>query len=110
MADTGHHRILLVNKEGVVLNVIGGGEKYEAGFVDGSFQDARFHSPQGVTSENRMIYVADTENHAVRQVRIFKCPVLHYFVCLFFLFVNCCVYLDGFGVYSPDFIHHVLGL
>lgn len=85
VADTGHHRILLVSKEGVILNVIGGGEKYEAGFVDGSFQEARFHSPQGVTFENKVIYVADTENHAVRQVRIFKCPVLCKFVCLLFI-------------------------
>ena len=72
VADTGHHRILIINKEGVILNAIGGGVKYEAGFVDGSFQEARFHSPQGVTFENEIIFVADTENHAIRQVRIFQ--------------------------------------
>ena len=69
VADTGHHRILVMSKEGIVLNAVGGGDKYEAGFVDGSFEEARFHSPQGVAVENDIIFVADTENHAVRQVR-----------------------------------------
>ena len=67
VADTGHHRILVMNKDGIILNSIGGGEKREAGFVDGSFQEARFHSPQGVTFEKDIIFVADTENHAIRQ-------------------------------------------
>ena len=71
VADTGHHRILVISKEGIILNVIGGGEKYEAGFVDGSFQEARFHSPQGVSLENEVIFVADTENHAIRQVHYY---------------------------------------
>lgn len=70
VADTGHHRILVINKEGIVLNAIGGGEKHEAGFVDGSFQEARFHSPQGIALEKEIIYVADTENHAIRQASI----------------------------------------
>ena len=69
VTDTGHHRILVMNKEGIVLSAVGGGDKYEAGFVDGSFEEARFHSPQGVAIENDIIFVADTENHAVRQVR-----------------------------------------
>ena len=69
VADTGHHRILVINKEGIILNVIGGGEKCEAGFKDGLVKDARFHSPQGVTFEKEIIFVADTENHAIRQVR-----------------------------------------
>lgn len=80
VADTGHHRILIINKEGVILNAIGGGEKYEAGFVDGSFQEARFHSPQGVNLENEIIFVADTENHAIRQVRIFQFLILIFLV------------------------------
>lgn len=80
VADTGHHRILIINKEGVILNAIGGGEKYEAGFVDGSFQEVRFHSPQGVTLENEIIFVADTENHAIRQVRIFQFLILIFLV------------------------------
>lgn len=68
VADTGHHRILVISKEGIILNAIGGGENFEAGFVDGSFQEARFHSPQGIAIEQEIIYIADTENHAIRQV------------------------------------------
>ena len=68
VADTGHHRILVISKEGIILNAIGGGEKFEAGFVDGSFQEARFHSPQGIAIEQEIIYIADTENHSIRQV------------------------------------------
>lgn len=82
VADTGHHRILVLNKGGIILNVIGGGVKKEAGFVDGSFQEARFHSPQGVTLEKQVIYVADTENHAIRKVR--NIPVFIYFTTCFF--------------------------
>lgn len=69
VADTGHHRLLVINKEGIILNAMRGGEKYEAGFVDGSFREARFHSPQGIAIDKEIIYVADTENHAIRQVR-----------------------------------------
>lgn len=68
VADTGHHRILVISKEGIILNAIGGGENFEVGFVDGSFQEARFHSPQGIAIEQEIIYIADTENHAIRQV------------------------------------------
>lgn len=68
VADTGHHRILVISKEGIILNAIGGGENFEAGFVDGSFQEARFHSPQGIAIEHEIIYIADTDNHAIRQV------------------------------------------
>jgi hypothetical protein len=46
--------------------VIGGDEP---GFLDGTFQDARFHSPQGVVFRSpSLLYIADTENHAIREV------------------------------------------
>lgn len=76
VADTGHHRILLINKEGIILNAIGGGEKHEAGFVNGSFQEARFHSPQGVAFDKEIIFVADTENHAIRKIDLEKGTVI----------------------------------
>ncbi|XP_038071189.1 NHL repeat-containing protein 2-like [Patiria miniata] len=65
VADSGHHRILVTTREGVVLYCIGGTEK---GFVDGSFPEARFHSPQGMVWKDHIIYVADTENHAIRKI------------------------------------------
>ena len=90
VADTGHHRILVITKEGIILNAIGGGEKYEAGFVDGSFQEARFHSPQGIAIENEIIFVADTENHAIRHVsNNFQSSFsVFVFVFVFFFFHN----------------------
>ena len=53
---------------------IGGKEK---GFQDGNLQDARFNSPQGVASHGKILFVADTENHALRQVIL-----LHVFLLL----------------------------
>ncbi|KAK7485866.1 hypothetical protein BaRGS_00022861 [Batillaria attramentaria] len=66
VADTGHHRILLLDRTtGVVQAVIGGKEK---GFHDGSFEEARFSSPQSIASLGNVLFVADTENHVLRKV------------------------------------------
>ena len=66
ISDTGHHRILILDMDGVVETVIGGGS---AGFVDGGFEQAQFNSPQGVAWKGDVIlFVADTENHAIRMV------------------------------------------
>ncbi len=66
IADSNHHRLVAVNEKGKVLEVVGSGF---AGMEDGSFQAARFRSPQGMIAldENRLM-VADTENHALRVV------------------------------------------
>jgi len=47
-----------------VTQVGGGGE----GLKDGSFADALFNRPQGVAynAVKNVLYVADTENHALR--------------------------------------------
>lgn len=44
----------------------------EAGMRDGEGRDAQFNSPQGLAWHNRVLYVADTENHAIRKVRVAK--------------------------------------
>ena len=41
----------------------------EAGMRDGEGRDAQFNSPQGLAWHNGVLYVADTENHAIRKVR-----------------------------------------
>lgn len=66
IADSNHHRLVAVDENGKVLEVVGSGL---AGMEDGSFQAARFRSPQGMIAldENRLM-VADTENHALRVV------------------------------------------
>lgn len=66
VSDTGHNRILVMSSEGVTQHVIGG---TKSGFNDGSFGEALFHAPQGVTMKDEVIFVADTENHAIRKVR-----------------------------------------
>ena len=69
VADTGNHQIVVLNKNGVVIQRIGTGE---SGNEDGSFTTARFFAPQGVAWHANTIFVADTENHVIRQVYIYK--------------------------------------
>ncbi|XP_053548671.1 NHL repeat-containing protein 2 [Bombina bombina] len=65
IADTGHHRILVVRKNGQILHTIGGPG---SGWKDGDFSESAFNSPQGVAINNNIIYVADTENHLIRKI------------------------------------------
>lgn len=69
IADSGHHRIVITTLNGEVLQIAGTGKP---GFTDGAFADAQFTSPQGMTLDrvNQILYVADTENHAVRQLNL----------------------------------------
>ena len=47
--------------------MVGCGKK---GFKDGSFEEASFNNPQGtVFHSSNYIYVADTQNHSIRQVK-----------------------------------------
>ncbi|XP_055593484.1 NHL repeat-containing protein 2 isoform X2 [Uranotaenia lowii] len=66
ISDSGNHRILVIDSEGMVLHRIGG---RKPGFVDGDFRKARFNAPQGVAFQNdHVLYVADNENHAIRKI------------------------------------------
>ncbi|XP_061491929.1 NHL repeat-containing protein 2 isoform X2 [Rhineura floridana] len=65
IADTGHHRILVVRKNGQILHTVGGPN---SGKKDGMFSEALFSSPQGVAIKNNIVYVADTENHVIRKI------------------------------------------
>ncbi len=68
IADSNHHRIVVAAlPDGEVLAMIGSGER---GLRDGSFERAAFAQPQGLalSPDGRTLYVADTENHALRQV------------------------------------------
>jgi len=67
IADTGHHRLVRAALGGAEHVVIGGGEP---GHVDGDFETARFHSPQGMALDAARgeLYVADTGNHLIRRV------------------------------------------
>ncbi|KAH0506982.1 NHL repeat-containing protein 2 [Microtus ochrogaster] len=65
VADTGHHRILVIQKNGQIQYSIGGPNP---GRKDGMFSESSFNSPQGVAIVNNAIYVADTENHLIRKI------------------------------------------
>jgi len=65
IADTDNNRILATDLQGRVIHTIGGSQ---AGFSDGNFQSVRFHHPQGMALYKDKLLIADTENHAIRQV------------------------------------------
>lgn len=69
IADSGHHRLVMSSCDGEVLHLIGTGK---SGLTDGAFSEAQFSAPQGMAfdAENQLLYVADTENHALRRVDI----------------------------------------
>ena len=65
IADSNHHRILVTSLDGGLKAVIGSGEE---GLADGGFDSAAFNQPQGMALAGDSLYVADTENHAIRRV------------------------------------------
>lgn len=72
ISDSNHNRVLVVDVEtGRVIHKIGGGS---GDLRDGSFEQARFFRPQGLAWASASpggkdrIYVADTENHALREI------------------------------------------
>lgn len=69
IADTGHHRVLLVSSTGNLLHVVGGPE---SGRQDGGLTEASFNSPQGVAIRGDTVYVADTENHLIRKIDLLE--------------------------------------
>jgi thiol-disulfide isomerase/thioredoxin len=67
IADTGHNRIIQTSLDGSDPFAIGSGLQ---GFDDGSFNQATFNRPQGMYLDGNTLYVADTENHAIRAVAL----------------------------------------
>jgi thiol-disulfide isomerase/thioredoxin len=65
IADTGHNRIVQTSLDGSDPVAIGSGEE---GFDDGGYQRVTFNRPQGMCLDGELLYVADTENHAIRAV------------------------------------------
>lgn len=65
LSDSNHNRILVIDIFGKIECVIGSGK---SGFSDGDFNTATFFRPQGVLWKNDAIFVADTENHAIRKI------------------------------------------
>jgi thiol-disulfide isomerase/thioredoxin len=67
IADTAHNRIVQTDLAGRHAVVMGDGQ---AGLVDGTYGKARFNRPQGMCVVEDTLYVADTENHAIRAIRL----------------------------------------
>jgi sugar lactone lactonase YvrE/peroxiredoxin len=67
ISDTNHHRVLVTDLMGKVQQVVGKGME---GLKDGTYNEAQFYQPQGLTlsADGKILYVADTENHALRAV------------------------------------------
>ena len=66
VSDTAHHQIVAIDTaSGKVAQRIGSGA---AGFKDGDSKTAQFNMPRGMVQVGDVIYVADTNNHAIRKV------------------------------------------
>ena len=65
LSDSNHNRILITDISGKITHVIGSGK---TGLEDGDFSDAKFFRPQGVIWKENDVFVADTENHALRKI------------------------------------------
>ena len=65
IADSNHNRIVVTDLRGKLLEVIGSGEH---GLRDGGYSEAQFYDPQGMALSGDTLYVADTKNHALRDV------------------------------------------
>jgi len=68
VADTYNHRLKQFDPAtGSVRRWVGSGRP---GHVDGAAQDAAFYEPGGLSAAGRHVFVADTNNHAVRVVDV----------------------------------------
>jgi DNA-binding beta-propeller fold protein YncE len=67
IADSGHNRILVVSRSGVVLRQYGSESE---GLFDGKGDSAAFNNPQGMVLVDDFLYVADAGNHAIRRINI----------------------------------------
>ena len=67
VSDSNHHRLLVTDPTGRVLQTIGSGD---AGLDDGDVATATFRQPQGTwyDAATDRLFVADTGNHALRVV------------------------------------------
>jgi thiol-disulfide isomerase/thioredoxin len=67
LSDSGHNRVLKINVEGEILEVIGQGEE---GYQDGSFAESRFYEPHGLAMKENLLYIADTKNNRIREANL----------------------------------------
>jgi thiol-disulfide isomerase/thioredoxin len=73
ISDSNHNRIVIASLDGKVQEVIGTGA---IGAADGAYDTATFDHPQGMALVGETLYVADTENHLLRQIDLAKKQVV----------------------------------
>lgn len=65
ISDSNHNRILITSLSGKLKEVIGTGAMGKSG---GPYDKATFDHPQGMALLGETLYVADTENHMLREI------------------------------------------
>ncbi|MCL6754991.1 redoxin domain-containing protein [Nostoc sp. CCCryo 231-06] len=65
VADTYNHKIKLVSLSGNCQTILGDGT---AGLQDGQGKNSHFFEPSGLSAIASFLYIADTNNHAIRRV------------------------------------------
>jgi len=65
ISNTGKNNIIVAGLNGETLLEIG---SESSGFEDGNLNNATFNSPRGLLFADNILYVADTQNHALRKV------------------------------------------
>nr|XP_027114870.1 protein SUPPRESSOR OF QUENCHING 1, chloroplastic-like isoform X1 [Coffea arabica] len=68
ISDSNHNRIVVTDLDGNFIVQVG--SSGEEGLRDGNFDNATFNRPQGLAynAKKNLLYVADTENHALRVI------------------------------------------
>lgn len=69
IADAGHHRIIAIDEQGKIKHIIGSGTR---GLQDGHYNQAQFNLPRGLVANGSHLYIADTNNHAIRKIDLEK--------------------------------------
>ena len=62
VADSGHHRVLVLDSSGRCLDSIGSGRR---GHEEGAFAEAALDDPQGLALDGDALYIADARAHAI---------------------------------------------
>ncbi len=68
ISDSSNHRIIVTDLDTYTNPVVIG--TGTPGYTDGDFASAQFDTPQGLAIDGDTLYVADTNNHAIRQINL----------------------------------------
>jgi hypothetical protein len=68
IADADNHCIRRFDLASGELSIFAGSVNAEAGFVDAPGHAARFNRPRGLAIRDRVLYVGDALNHAIREI------------------------------------------